>query len=335
VTKPIRHRRTPIAVVALLALASATFGAAPASSQSAAPVGFTDGRWVGSFSYLGTQELGGVPVRYRATGTFELVSSSGGTTGLWDMYLVSVIDGGVANAVAGGSAEGDGILEVALALDEVTVKDSLTGLEVTMTGAELPDSGAGRLTADSTACNALSGSWEVPFTGSVLEGSFVANRTTGGSVGLAWQGLQQAGLDLLTQIDDGDVPIDAIRLYLHDAELVMGDTTERDDTCDAETFGRFKTAALTLGDAMISALASRIDELTDDELVEVTRMGWRSGAFLTEDLAIPYETALDLRMTAALTGGDLREMEFWLPVARELGRDAIARNLETAIEEAR
>lgn len=307
----------------------------PAAGQDSGPVGFTDGRWIGSFSYLGTQELGGVPVRYRATGTFELVSDGDGTTGLWDLYLVSTIDGGVANATAGGSSEGDNIEEVTLELDEVTAKDALTGLEITLTAAELPDSGAGFLIADSTQCNALSGIWEIPFTPALLEGAFVANRTVGEGAGSAWQRFQQDGLDLLTQIDDGEVPIEAIRAYLRDAESVMGDTTERDETCDAETFSRFNTAALALGDAMVSALTSRIDDLGDDELVEVVRMGWRSGAFIDPDLAFPYEAALDLRMTAALGEEDLEAMEYWLPVARELGRDVIAQNLETAIEEAR
>ena len=276
-----------------------------------------------------------MPVRYRGTGTFELVSSGGGTTGLWDMYLAAVTEGGVANSIAGGSAEGDGRLNVVLALDEVTASDPLTGMEITLTGEELPGSGAGGLTADSNACNALSGSWEVPFTGTVLEGSFVANRTVGGPAGSALQRIQQVGLDLLTSIDDGEVPIEAIRFYLRDAESVMGDTTERDDTCDADTFHRFNTAALALGDAMIVALSSRIDELTDGELIEVARMGWRSGAFLAEELAIPYTTELDRRMTTALAANDLNDMEYWSPVARELGRDVIARNLETAIQDAR
>jgi hypothetical protein len=321
--------------VALLGLASATVTATPASGQAGRPVGFTDGRWFGSFNFLGTQELSGIPVRYRATGTFELVSSDDGTTGLWDMFLVSLIDGGVANADAGGSAEGEGIVDVALSLDEVTAKDALTGLEITLSGDEIPNSGAGTLTADSLACEALSGTWEIPFAGTVLEGSFVANRDVGGGAGPAMQRLQQAGLDLLTSIDEGEVPIEAIRLFLGDAESVMGDSTERDDTCDEETFARFSTAALALGTAMVSALASRLDDLSDDELIEVTRMGWRSAAFLDRDLAFPYEAALDLRMTAALREDDLEEMEYWLPVARELGRDVIAQNLENAIEEAR
>lgn len=64
-------------------------------------------------------------------------------------------------------------------------------------------------------------------------------------------------------------------------------------------------------------------------------MGWRSGAFLAEELAIPYTTELDRRMTTALAANDLDDMEYWLPVARERGRDVIARNLETAIQDAR
>lgn len=328
-----RGRRTVAVLAVLAALSVTTVGAGPASGQGAA--GFSEGRWVGSFNYLGTTELGGVPVRYRATGTFELVSSAGGTTGLWDMFLVTVIEGAVANAVAGGPSEGEGIEDVTLILDTVTATDSLTGLSITMSGDEIPDSGAGRLTVDSTGCGALSGSWEIPWTGSVLEGSFVANRAIDGDFGTAWQRLQQSGLDLLTSIDEGEVPIDAIRLYLQDAEAVMGETTERDSTCDEDTFRRFNTAALSLGDAMISALIARIDDLSDDELLEVTRMGYRSGAFVAADLAYPFETALAMRMTAALAEGELSEMEYWLPVALEFGRDALARNLANAIEEAR
>ncbi len=320
----------------LAALCITAFGATPASGQGVPAAGFSEGRWIGSFSYLGTSELSGLPVRYRATGTFELVSSTGGTTGLWDMYLVSVIEGAVANAVAGGPSEGEGIEDVTLILDNVTATDSLTGLTVTLTGDDIPDSGAGRLTVDSTGCGALSGSWEIPFTGTVLEGDFVANRAIDGDFGTAWQRLQQTGLDLLTSIDEGGpVPVDAIRLYLADAEAVMGDTTRRDSTCDEGTFQRFNTAALSLGDAMISALIARIPELSDDELLEVTRMGYRSGAFVAPDLEYPFEIALTFRMTAALTKGDLRAMEYWLPVAVELGNWTLARNLAEAIEEAR
>ncbi len=333
VTRHKTLRRTITTVAGFMAFAIAAMTAAPAGSQGSV-VGFTDGRWIGSFSYLGVTELGGVPVQYRAIGTFELVSSDGGTTGLWDMNLVSLIDGGVANAIAGGPAEGD-IGIVVLELDEVTAKDALTGMEITMTAAELPDSGAGMLEADSTLCGALSGIWEIPFSGFVLEGSFTANRTADGTMGPVWQALQQKGLDLLGQIDDGEVPIDEIRSYLEDAESVMGATTTRDETCDDETFYRFNTAALALGDAMVGAIASRLDDLTDDQLLEMNRMGWRSGAFLAQDLAFPYQTALDLRMTAALADEDLVAMEYWLPVAREFGRDNIARNLANAIEEAR
>ncbi len=326
-------RRTITAAAGFLAFAIAAMTAAPAGSQGSA-VGFSEGRWIGSFSYLGTTELGGVPVRYRGMGTFELVSSDGGTTGLWDMNLVSLIDGGVANAIAGGPAEGD-MGSVVLELDSVTAKDALTGMEITLTAAELPESGAGFLEPDSNLCGALSGVWEIPFTGFLLEGSFIANRTADGTMGPAWQSLQQKGLDLLGRIDDGEVPIDEIRSYLQDAESVMGDTTTRDETCDEETYHRFNTAALALGDAMVSALASRLEDLTDDQLLEVTRMGYRSGAFLAPDLAFPYETALGMRMTTALADEDLPLMEYWLPVAREFGRDNIARNLANAIEEAR
>ncbi len=323
-------------LVALVALAFSTISPAPVSGQGAPAVGFSDGRWIGSFNYLGTTELGGVPVRYRATGTFELVSGTGGTTGLWDMFLVTVIEGSVANAVAGGSADGEGIDSVTLDLTEVIATDSLTGLSVTLSGDEIPDSGAGRLSVDSTGCGALSGSWELPFTGTVLAGSFVANRAIDGDFGSAWQRLQQAGLDLLISIDEGGpVPIDQIRLYLTDAEAVMGDTTERDSSCDEATFRRFNTAALSLGDAMISALIARIPELSNDELLEVTRMGYRSGAFVSADLAYPFEIALTLRMTEALTDGDLETMEYWLPVAVEFGNDELARNLAEAIEDAR
>lgn len=177
-----------------------------------------------------------MPVRYRATGTFELVSSTGDTAGLWDMFLVTVIEGAVANAVAGGPSESEGIENVTLILDTVTATDSLTGLSVI-----------------------LSGSWELPFTGNVLEGNFVANRALDGDFGTAWQRLQQTGLDLLTSIDG----------------------------------------------------------LSDDDLLEVTRMGYRSGAFVAADLAYPFEIALAFPMTAALTEGDLRTMEYWLPVALE------------------
>jgi hypothetical protein len=323
-------------LVAAAALALSTISPTSASGRAAPTVGFTDGQWVGSFSYLGTAELGGVPVRYRASGTFELVSGTGGTTGLWDVFLVTVIEGSVTNAVAGGPAEGEGIESVALVLDEVTATDSLTGLSVTLSGEEIPNSGAGSLTVDSTGCGALSGLWELPFNGTVLTGSFIANRSATGGFGTQWQRLQQYGLDLLTSIDEGGpLPIETIRLYLADAEAVMGGTTERDSNCDEATFGRFNTAALSLGDAMISALIARIPELTDDELLEVTRMGYRSGAFVNEDLAYPFEIALTLRMTTALTEGDLEEMEYWLPVALEWGNDELARNLAEAIEDAR
>lgn len=331
-----RGRRTAAAFAVLAALCVTTVGSAPAAGQGAPAVGFSDGRWIGSFNYLGTTELGGVPVRYRATGTFELVSSTGGTTGLWDMFLVTVIEGAVANAVAGGSSEGEGIENVTLLLDTVTIKDSLTGIEIELSGDEIPDSGAGMLTVDSTGCGALSGTWQLPFTGTVLTGSFVANRAVDGEFGTAWQRLQQTGLDLLTSIDEGGaVPIDAIRFYLQDAEAVMGDTTERDSYCDEDTFQRFNTAALSLGDAMISALIARIPELSDNELLEVTRMGYRSGAFVAADLAYPFEIALAFRMTSALTEGDLRTMEYWLPVAVEFGNEALAQNLAEAIEAAR
>jgi len=326
----------PAFVVAVLAaLCITAFGAAPASGQGVPAAGFTEGRWIGSFNYLGTAELGGLPVRYRATGTFELVSSTGGTTGLWDMYIVSVIEGAVTNALAGGPSEGEGIDDVTLVLDEVTITDSLTGLTVELTGDEIPGSGAGRLTVDSTGCGALSGTWEVPFTGTSLQGSFVANRAIDGDFGTAWQRLQQTGLDLLTSLDEGAVPIDGIRGYLRDAEAVMGDTTERDSSCDSDTFWRFNTAALSLGDAMISALIARIPELSDDELLEVTRMGYRSGAFVAADLEYPFQVALAMRMTTALTDGDVPEMEYWLPVALEFGRFDLARNLADAIEDAR
>jgi len=330
-----RQPRSIAGAVIVVALALATVVSSPAGGQEPESAGFAEGRWVGSFSYIGTQELGGLPVRYRAVGTFELVSGGGETTGLWDLYLLSLIEGAVANGIAGGPVDGDGIVQATLELDTVTATDALTGLEITMTADDLPDSGAGWLTATSTQCGALSGRWEVPLGGALLDGAFVANRTVGGAVGTAWQRFQQDGLNLLTRIDDGEVPLDAIRLYLTEAEQVMGDTTERDETCDRETFGRFNTAALALGDAMVGALASRLDELSDDELLEVTRMGWRSGAFLSPELALPFHTALDLRMTASLAKGDLGEMEYWLPVARELGRDVIAQNLQTAIEEAR
>jgi hypothetical protein len=329
-------RPTAVVCAVVAAFCLTTVGAAPASGQGAPAIGFTDGRWIGSFNYLGTTELGGVPVRYRATGTFELVSSSGGTTGLWDMYLVTVIEGAVANAIAGGPSQGDGFENVTLVLDTVTIKDSFTGLEIALTGDEIPDSGAGMLNVDSTACNAISGTWELPFSGTVLTGSFVANRAIAGDFGTDWQRLQQFGLDLLTEIDEGGpVPVDMIRLYLHDAETVMGGSTERDWTCDDATFRRFNTAALSLGDAMISALIARIPDLSPDELVEVTRMGYRSGAFMVPDLAYPFEIALAMRMSEALTEGDLTKMEYWLPVAVEFGRFELARNLAEAIEDAR
>jgi hypothetical protein len=242
----------------------------------------------------------------------------------------------VTNAVAGGSAEGEGIDNVTLDLSEVTATDSLTGLSITLSGDEIPNSGAGTLTVDSTGCGALSGTWGLPFNGTVLTGSFIANRAIDGDVGTAWQRLQQQGLDLLISIDEGGpVPVDRIRLYMADAEAVMGSTTERDSTCDEATFRRFNTAALSLGDAMVSALIARIPELSDDELLEVTRMGYRSGAFVAPDLAYPFEVALALRMTSALTEGNLTEMEYWLPVAVEFGKNELAQNLADAIEDAR
>ncbi len=202
----------------------------------------------------------------------------------------------------------------------MTATDSLTGLTVTLTGDDIPDSGAGRLTVDSTGCGALSGSWEIPFTGTVLEGDFVANRAIDGDFGTAWQRLQQTGLDLLTSIDEGGpVPVDAIRLYLADAEAVMGDTTRRDSTCDEGTFQRFNTAALSLGDAMISVLIARIPELSDDELLEVTRMdtdrrvrGGRPGVPVPGRIGHAHD-----RTTS--TDGDVPAMEYWLPVALEFG----------------
>ena len=125
-----------------------------------------------------------------------------------------------------------------LDVTEVIATDLLTGLSVTLSGDEIPNSGAGNLTVDSTGCGALSGSWELPFTGTVLAGSFVANRAITDGGGTAWQRLHQQGLDLLTSVDEGGpVPIDQIRLYLADAEAVMGDTTERDSNCDETTFG--------------------------------------------------------------------------------------------------
>ncbi len=330
-----RQLRSGFCALVALGLVTTAVPVHPAGSHQPAAVGFTDGEWVGSFSYLGSAELGGVPVRYRSTGTFGLVSSAGGTTGLWDLYVSTLIEGGVATGAAGGPLEGDDIVTATLELDSVTATDALTGMEITFTADELPEAGAGMIVADSTSCNALSGRWEIPFSGTVLEGSFVANRTVGDSAGPAWQRFQQAGLDLLTRIDDGEVPVNEIRAYLREAELIMGDTTERDESCDAETFFRFNTAALALGDAMVIAVGSRVGDLTDDELIEMTRMGWRSGAFLTPEAAFPYEAELDGRMVAPIAAEDLEAMLYWLPVAREFGRDSIAEALEQAIEDAR
>lgn len=316
-------------------LAASAVAPTPAPAQGGVSLGFGEGSWVGTMSYLGTTELGGVPVLYRGAGGFELDSDGSTTDGSWLFELVALPDGAApANATGIGPLTGE-TLHVVVELDRVVASEVQTGMELEFTAEELDVTDVGALLPESSGCHAISGTWSIPYPGANLEGSFIANRTLPGDAGgaPAFQDLHLEGVRILEMAaGGGDLDLDVIRAYLVKAELAMNHTWAPSDECDEDTIRRFNTAAIALADAMLGAVASRIDELSDTELVEMIRLGYRTGAFVHYELGRPFLVNLQQRMADAANGSDVEAMRYWLPIAQEFDYVAIAENLDEAIE---
>ncbi|PIE34614.1 MAG: hypothetical protein CSA55_00500 [Ilumatobacter coccineus] len=307
------------------------------SAAGTVELGFGPGEWVGTMNYVGSAELGGVSVFYRSAGAFQFTSDGDSTEGVWSLEAVALPEGGQpASATALGLAHGSSLV-LDLELESVTARESQTGLEITLGADEIPNPGVGSIRAQSPLCGAISGTWTIPFNGYDLSGNFVANRLgVDRQRAVDWQDLQLDGIFLLEDISSGE-PLDlpAIRRYLTKAEAAMNGTVREGPECDAATLRRFNTAAIALGDAMLAALSERVPELSDDELVEMVRFGYRSGAFIHYELSQPFVQQMQQRMLDAIANEDLNAMFYWLSVAIEFGYNDLARSLMDTIEEVR
>ncbi|MEE9417459.1 MAG: hypothetical protein V3V01_19415 [Acidimicrobiales bacterium] len=327
-------RNSTLIFTAVLALFASLLPVA--ESASAQSNSFPNGQWAGSLSFSGPLMLGGVEVFYSSHGSFDLDVSDDGVDGIWNLRVSSVVPVAGSNSAAISSAigpiEGDAITPV-LELDSVTVQP-VVGPTLTFTADELPTPGAGWLRVTAFDCNAITGEWQLTFSGQPFDGTFIAQPLNGaGAPRTSQADFHHEGVQILSDLAEGTVNIEQILSYISRAETIAHGTTVRSAGCDAVTARRFSTAATSLIDSVLVQAGVDFEALDDETFLALYRAGFRTGAFdFNGPLAAAWETQFVFRAFLSVNSEERSDWEFWLPIAREFGEEELEQALTENIE---
>lgn len=333
-------RRLPRAAVIVgfvLAIAVSTVVPSPEGVE-AQSVGFPDGEWAGSLSYVGTAGIDEFHTRLTAHGAFDIAVGPAGTDGLWNLQVSSILlEEASASAIA--IATGDvlgGRTTSTLEFGSMTVRaGGILSDPITFTADDLPDPGAGSIAVTGGGCNAITGTWIIPFDGELLMGDFVAQpRSAAGSPSTSAADFHTDAVGLIDDITTGAFDGERLLSLLAEAERIAADTTLRRSGCSAETAYLFSNAATALIDTVLAVAAVNIGLASDEVFLNLYRAGIRTGAFdFNSGLETSWKWELSSRLANAVSAGSRPEWEFWLPVAREYGYESNERALAELIED--